>query len=54
MNKSKYHHVAVTEPNDLLAKILSNHEGNRFCSSYFFIFQTDATHKRQKHIITAR
>lgn len=54
MNKSKYHHVAVTEPNDLLAKILSNHEGNRFCSSCFFNFQTDATHKRKKHIITAR
>ena len=41
MNNNKYHHIAATKPNVLLAKFLSNHEGDRFRLNCCFNFQTD-------------
>ena len=47
MNTSKYHYIAVTKPNTLLAKPLSNHDGHRFYLNCFCNFQKDG--KRNKH-----
>ena len=41
MNSSKYHYIAVTKQNALLAKFLSNHDEDRFSSNCFCNFQTD-------------
>ena len=48
MNNSKYHYIAVTKPNELLAKILSELDRDRFCSNCFNIFQTDVKLKEHK------
>ena len=46
-NNTKYHSIAVTKPNALLAKLLSNHDWDRFCLNCFYNFQMDA--KLNKH-----
>ena len=46
MNNSKCLYIAVTKPNTLLAKFLSNKD--RFCLNCFSNFQTDEKHKEHE------
>ena len=48
MDNSKYHYIAVTKPNSLLAGFLSNHGGDRFSLKYFCSFQTNKTINQHK------
>lgn len=40
MNYQKIHNISVTKANDLLAKHLSNREGERFLLNCFYNFPT--------------
>ena len=44
MNSNKYHYIAVTKPNALLAKFLSNH----VCLNFFCNFWTDEMLKKHE------
>ena len=46
-NNTKYHYIAVTKLSVSLAKLLSNHDEDRFCLNNICNFQTDA--KLNKH-----
>ena len=47
-NNKKYHYIAATKPNALLAKFLSNHDGDKFCLNYFVNFENEELIKKHK------
>ena len=49
MNNSKHHYTAITKPNVLLAKFLSNHDGEGFCLNCFCNFQTENNLSKNVH-----
>lgn len=51
MNYQKFHNISVTKANALLAKHLSNHEGERFCLNCFYNFPTVEILKKHEVIL---